>query len=156
MNGPIHLTQQTHQNLIAHLVNFEEQLDEVINEYFPHLNQERLDFTQQTNEYKNIIEGLLKNVQISEEDAKDFPVVIIGSKVTIRDLESQEIFVYSISEPTQDNFALDDVSYISPVGRALLLKKAGEKVTVNTPAGQFKYEIISITYGNNNDKQEAI
>ena len=36
------------------------------------------------------------------------------------------------------------ISNESTVGRALLGKKAGQKVKVQTPAGEMEYEIISI------------
>ena len=62
MNEPIYLTQQTRENLIQHLVNFEENQDEVINDYFPHLNQERLDFTEKVNQYKKSLEELLQHL----------------------------------------------------------------------------------------------
>lgn len=149
MNEPIYLTQQTRENLIQHLVNFEENQDEVINDYFPHLNQERLDFTEKVNQYKKSLEELLQHVEIAAKDSDSFPLVIIGSKVTIRDLDNQETYVYCISDPSLDSFCFSDVSYISPVGKALLLKKVGDRVTVNTPAGQFKYEILNIYYGEN-------
>ena len=36
------------------------------------------------------------------------------------------------------------ISDESPVGRALMGKKAGDKVTVETPGGEINYKIVSI------------
>lgn len=147
MNEQIFLTKETREGLIQHLVNFEENQDEIINEYFPHLNQERMDFIEKTNVYKESIEKILQNIKPAEKNCESFPVVIIGSQVTIRDLSNQETYVYSISDPSQKSFSLSDVSYISPVGKALFLKKAGDRVKADTPAGTFEYEILNISYG---------
>ncbi|MCR4419424.1 MAG: GreA/GreB family elongation factor [Clostridia bacterium] len=35
---------------------------------------------------------------------------------------------------------------ISPVGKALLLRRVGDEVTVNAPAGVFRYQIRSIRW----------
>lgn len=56
-----------------------------------------------------------------------------GKESTWRVLGSQE------SNPTRGQ-----ISYLSPIGSALLTKKPGEKVEVTTPKGTTVYEIISI------------
>ncbi len=146
MNEHIYLTQQSYQALVAHLLDFKEKRDEIIDEYFPQLNQDRLNFTRLTAAYQSLLSTAIKNIKISEKADGHFPFIIIGSTVTVRDLASQEVFTYKISEPTQGEFSLEDVSYLSPVGRALLLKKPGETVTVKTPAGLFNYEVLDIIY----------
>jgi transcription elongation factor GreA len=147
MNEQLYLTPETHQNLMAHLVNFEEQMDKIIDEYYPQLNQERREISELIRKYSNRLAELVKMAITSAKTDYSFPCVIIGSEVTIRDLASQEIFYYSISGPYHNGFTGDAISYLSPVGRALLLKKAGEIVAVETPSGQYSYEILSITYG---------
>ena len=44
------------------------------------------------------------------------------------------------SDPTQHT-----ISHQSPLGRALMGKKAGDKAIVNAPAGQMTYEILAVT-----------
>lgn len=147
MDAKVYLTQKSFESLLTHLVNFEEQKDSILDEYFPHLNQERLEAARLIGKYNEKLAQIIRNIVTSDEADSTFPWVIIGSHVVIRDLASQEIFTYTISGPYQDISGWDSVSYLSPVGRALLLKKAGDMVTVQTPGGKYEYEILSITYG---------
>ena len=147
MNEQIYLTRESFQTLITHLVNFEDQLDNIIAEYYPQLNQERLDISTFITEYNNQLGEIVKNIITSPEADYTFPCVIIGCEVTIQDLASKEILYYSISGPYYEGFNYDDISYLSPVGRALLLRRVGDIVVVKTPSGLYKYELLSITYG---------
>ncbi len=69
--------------------------------------------------------------------------VDIGSHVTIRangrEVEYTVVGGYE-SDPTQHT-----ISHQSPLGRALMGKKAGDKAIVNAPAGQMTYEILAVT-----------
>jgi transcription elongation factor GreA len=40
----------------------------------------------------------------------------------------------------------DKISYISPIGRALIGKEVDDTVVVQTPGGLVEYEIISVDY----------
>lgn len=155
MNEQIYLTQQSFQNLITHLVNFEEQQESIIDEYYPQLNQERLDISQLIAKYNNQLGEIVKNIITTPEADYTFPCVIIGSEVTIRDLASKEILYYSISGPYYEGFNYDDISYLSPVGRSLLLRRVGDIVVVKTPSGLYKYELLSITYGKPKQQEES-
>jgi len=154
MDAKVHLTQESFESLLTHLVKFEEQKDSILDEYFPHLNQERLEAAQLIGKYNEKLAQIIQNIETSDEADSTFPYVIIGSHVVIRDLASQEIFAYTISGPCQDALSWDSVSYLSPVGRALLLRKAGDIVTVQTPGGKYEYEILSITYGQPSRQEE--
>lgn len=154
MEDKIFLTQESYQDLLSHLVNFEEQMDSILDEYYPQLNQERLEVSGLLSKYNKKLEEVVTKIKTTEETDNTFPLVIVGSTVIIRDLSSQEIFSYSISGPCPNSFDYDDISYLSPVGRALLLKKVGDIISVKTPGGLFNYEIISIKFGNTKTEKE--
>jgi transcription elongation factor GreB len=42
--------------------------------------------------------------------------------------------------------AKGQVSWISPIARALLKAREGDSVTLRTPAGEEKLEIVEVTY----------
>ena len=67
-----------------------------------------------------------------------------ASKVTIRDMETKEDITYQIVGPQQANPMKGRISDESPVGKALLGKKKGATVSVETPAGILKYKITNI------------
>lgn len=72
-------------------------------------------------------------------------VVGIGSKVKVHDEEYDEDIVYAIVGVMDADAANNKISNTSPVGKALLGHKVGEKVEVATPAGKATYEIVEIS-----------
>jgi len=91
------------------------------------------------------LEYMLKNVKIIDEENIDTNKVFVGSKVTIKDLETKEVLTYQIvgfAQADPDNGRISDES---PVGRALLEKKKGETVHVEVPVGVISYKIMSIS-----------
>jgi transcription elongation factor GreA len=80
-----------------------------------------------------------------EDECNDrFPYVIIGSEVDIIDTDCGETYKFKIVGSRELNLEENCVSFLSPVGMALLLKKEGEVVTVNTPSGVYRYRVRSI------------
>ena len=69
--------------------------------------------------------------------------VQIGSTVAVESPDGKETF--TIVGSTEAKPAEGRISNESPVGRALLGKKKGEKVVVKVPAGDFTYKIVGIT-----------
>ncbi len=97
------------------------------------------------------IEETLKNVVILDQSKISKDIVSIGSKVTIKDLNfpDEEPETYILVGMTESNPSENKISDQSPVGKALLGKKKGEKVLVEAPGGEFEYEILDIEFGDN-------
>jgi transcription elongation factor GreA len=78
-----------------------------------------------------------------KEISKD--VVSVGSHVRLRDVEAKQTVEYHIVGSTEANPAQQKLSNESPVGRAILGRKKGETVEVETPRGsKLKYKILEI------------
>jgi transcription elongation factor GreA len=77
------------------------------------------------------------------EDGPASDRVRLGSKVTVTDQEGVEEH-YTIVGSIEANPAEGKISNESPVGQALLGRKAGEAVQVLVPAGALKLKIVSI------------
>ena len=90
------------------------------------------------------IEGMLKVARVVEDDSGDVDVVGIGKTVKLYDIEFEEEAVYSIVGPTEADPTENKLSYESPVGKALLGKKAGETVDVDAPGGMVSFKILEI------------
>ena len=67
----------------------------------------------------------------------------IGSTVTIEE-EGGSPEVYTIVGAAEANPTKGRISNESPLGQALLNKKAGQVVEVNAPAGSFKVTVIKV------------
>lgn len=89
------------------------------------------------------IETILANAEVVDQVNIENDTVQIGHKVTVQeDGEPEEVFeLVGISEV---NTLLGKISYESPIGSALLNKRPGDKVKVETPGGAIEFTIIRI------------
>jgi transcription elongation factor GreA len=71
----------------------------------------------------------------------------LGSIVLVRDLDSQDEWEYTLVDAVQADPINDRISLQSPVGQALLARKAGDVVDVPIPDGTARYEILAIRHG---------
>jgi transcription elongation factor GreA len=94
------------------------------------------------------IEKILKNAEIVDEDEVDLGSINIGCQVKILDLEFDEELIYKIVGSTEANSLKGKISNESPVGRALLGKKVGDLVTVETQVGTIEYRVLEIQKSN--------
>lgn len=87
------------------------------------------------------LEDLLKDAVIIEK-TEDNGVVQVGSVITIK--KGEKTSVYTIVGKYEARPEEGKISDESPLGRAFLDHKAGDKIPVTTPAGVMTYEIIKI------------
>lgn len=87
------------------------------------------------------IEDMIKNAEIITHSTQTNNVSI-GSTVVVK-VDGAERS-YSIVGSNEANPGAGKISNESTVGKALLGKKVGDKVTVNTAAGDKEYEVASI------------
>ncbi|VAX76635.1 transcription elongation factor GreA [Buchnera aphidicola] len=73
-------------------------------------------------------------------------VVIFGSTVTILQICTNNIFVYTIVGDDEANCKEFSISIHSPMSRALIGKKEHDMILVKTPKGLVKYLIKKIEY----------
>ncbi|MCC6403823.1 MAG: transcription elongation factor GreA [Fimbriimonadaceae bacterium] len=69
----------------------------------------------------------------------------LGSKVTIKDLEWGDKLTIELVGAFESDPLADRISVASPLGSALMGKRAGDKVQVVTPNGTQNYEVIEVT-----------
>lgn len=90
------------------------------------------------------IEKILKNAEIVDEDEVNLDTINIGCQVKILDCEFDEELTYKIVGSTEANSLKGKISNESPVGRALIGKKVGEMVSVETQVGTVQYKVLDI------------
>lgn len=88
------------------------------------------------------IENQLKNVEVIEE--KHTGEVQIGSIVTVKRIVDGDEHEYTIVGSTEADILSHKISNESPVGSAILGKKAKDKVSVKAPGGEFEYHVVEV------------
>lgn len=91
------------------------------------------------------LENMLKNATVIDETEVVSDTVSIGSKVKIKDKDSNEVFEFFIVGSAEVDPLEGEISNDSPVGRSLLGKKVGDIVEVSAPMGMSRYEILEIS-----------
>jgi|TARA_Y100000034_G_C6842489_1_gene381291 transcription elongation factor GreA len=91
------------------------------------------------NEYISSCEVI--DVNISPLNGK----IGFGTKVMIENVDSGERKVYQLVGETESDIKAGKLNYLSPLGRALIGREAGEDAEVETPSGgEMFWEIIKI------------
>lgn len=90
------------------------------------------------------LENILKHAQLIKEDAAPANVVAIGRTVIIQEEDMDTKETYTIVGSREADPVNGRVSNESPMGKALLGKKAGQKVKVESPGGQITFKIIKV------------
>ena len=81
------------------------------------------------------IENKLKYAVIIKDSATKKGTVSLGSKVDFIDEDLGELLTYEIVGTTEADVEMGRISNESPIGNALLGRKAGETIRVTVPAG---------------------
>lgn len=89
------------------------------------------------------VEDMIRHAKTFEENINS-EEVNVGNEVLIYDEEFDEELTYKIVGTAESNPLEGFISNESPVGEALLGRKKGDKVEVNTPNGKCYYVIKEI------------
>ena len=97
------------------------------------------------------LENMIHNAKIIDEDEVTDETVNLGVTVKLKDLDTKEVFNYTIVGVTQADPLNDMISNESPVGKALMGQKKGDKVEVvietkeSTDDMTLHYQIMGIS-----------
>ncbi len=94
------------------------------------------------------LENLIENAEIIDESSMDLRTISLGSVVRLHDEDENEDITYSIVGSNQADPLEQKISDQSPIGRALMGKKAGDHVTVETPAGEIHFQVKEVSRSN--------
>ena len=71
---------------------------------------------------------------------------MFGATVTVRDLQSDKEQRYTLVGQDEADLKNGKISVQSPVGRALIGKRVGDTLEVQTPAKVAEYEVLNICF----------
>ena len=90
------------------------------------------------------LEHDLERVEIVDAANADTGWVSIGSRVTLHDLDSDQVRVFTLVDVREADVGAGKISTVSPIGQALMGRGAGDEVSIATPRGSVQYRIASI------------
>ncbi len=89
------------------------------------------------------LEGVIKEAKIVAHKKKG-DVVGLGSAVTIQKKGEKESRTYTIVGSEEADIHEHKLSYLSPLGEALMGKTKGDEFTFTTPAGKQTYKVNEV------------
>ncbi len=90
------------------------------------------------------INDVLAKASLIDKKKVTTKMVSIGSRVKLLDVEENEEFEYRLVGSVEADPENHKISNESPVGQAILGRKAGETIKVEVPSGTIEYRIIEI------------
>lgn len=90
------------------------------------------------------LEKMLRHARIIDASEVPSDTVGVGSTVLLEDQDTGDVIEYTIVGSAEADPADNKISNESPVGKAILGKKAGMVVEIKVPAGTLKYRILDI------------
>ena len=105
-------------------------------------------------EQQGFIEGRIKQLEgeLSHANVIDVAAlhagsrIVFGATVTLADVDTDEEVRYQIVGDLEADIKQAKIAISSPLARALIGKHEGDSVTIDAPAGQREYEIVSVSY----------
>jgi transcription elongation factor GreA len=90
------------------------------------------------------VQRRLRSAKVVDPSEAAADAVDLGTLVTLKPLDKGEERTFEIVGVNESDPTSGKLSHASPVGRAVLKRRVGEKVTVATPRGSTEYEIINV------------
>lgn len=152
MKNEILLTKPMFEKLSEHLGYMEATMDESANYYYPENPKEQEEITAFYAQYIKKVESILFVIKVTSPLLKflcndrlnAFPFVIIGSEVEVKSIPDGKHFIYRLTYPAEQDKCLNSVSYMSALGKQLILKDTGSIVSLASPSGTQNYLILSV------------
>lgn len=90
------------------------------------------------------LEKTIKEAKIVSDKDKQGDVVSLGSVVTIQKDKDKDKKEYTIVGSEEANIHDRKLSYLSPLGEALMGKSKGDEFEFETPVGKKKYKVLKV------------
>jgi len=90
------------------------------------------------------LEMILSNAQIIEDAGKRRDRVNLGAKVTVQEVGVSDKDEFQIVGAAEANPQFGKISFKSPLGRALMERRVGDRVMVEAPDGDIAFEIKAL------------
>lgn len=92
------------------------------------------------------LEDLLQRAEVIDVAKLNGSTIKFGATVTLIDEDTEKESKFQLVGESEADVKSGKVSITSPTARALIGKKAGDSVEVNTPGGGKSYEVVKVAY----------
>ena len=92
------------------------------------------------------LEDLLQRAEVIDVSKLSGTTIKFGATVTVIDEDTEKEKTFQIVGDTEADVKSGKMSISSPTARAMIGKKAGDAIEVNTPGGGKSYEILKVEY----------
>lgn len=92
------------------------------------------------------LQGIIATSRVVEIGKIKSDKITFGATVRLLDLEKETTITYQIVGNDEADINKGKISYLSPLGKALIGKQSGETVIVRAPKGNIEYEIDAFEY----------
>jgi transcription elongation factor GreA len=93
-----------------------------------------------------LLEDKLSRAEVIDVSKLSGNTIKFGATVTLLDEDTDEKKIFQIVGEAEADVKAGLVSITSPTARALIGKKTGDSVEVNTPGGGKSYEIVDVAF----------
>ncbi len=92
------------------------------------------------------IQGKIAGAEVIDPALIKSDRIVFGATVEISDLETDEKTRYQIVGVDEADVKQGKISIVSPLARAMIGKKVGDQITVQSPKGDKDYEVLSFKF----------
>ena len=96
--------------------------------------------------YLKLLTEELLRAEVVEPQKIPRDVVTMNSLVKFRDMETREVYMYSIVYPANSDFEKGRISVLAPIGMALLGYRVGDVVEWPVPAGMRRLKVEEVLF----------
>ena len=93
----------------------------------------------------SLLKKRVSDIHLMNLDKVPRDKVGFGSTVHLKDGATAAVTIYQLVMPEDADVEHGLISTASPIGRALLNKEEGDEVTVTTPNGSRRFELVKLT-----------
>jgi transcription elongation factor GreA len=92
----------------------------------------------------NELQYKLAHAEIIDPEKLPKNKAIFGSRVILENIDTGQDVEYQLVGPDESNIEKGRISVSSPLGKAIIGKKPGDALTLQTPGGKRNYELVDI------------
>ena len=92
----------------------------------------------------NDLEDKLARAEIIDPDTMPKDRAVFSSQVVLENIDTGENVEYQLVGPDESNIEQGLISVSAPLGKAIIGKKPGDEIVLQTPGGKRSYELVEI------------
>ncbi|MCQ6559582.1 GreA/GreB family elongation factor [Paenibacillus mendelii] len=128
--------------LINQLVYFDEEKAKFLEQYFTDQSKERTEMEKLLSLYCKTLEQIVSDVNETTLQS----TVLIGSQVKLRYEDDDSLETYTVVFPHEAEPEYNRISFLSPIGRKLLMSTMMQSHELDIPSGVIKIHVEDIKY----------